>query len=164
MGRAMMAIFLLLLAAPLGAEVQVVSREELAGRLKYGQKIKLVLKSGTYAEGRWEEIGPATLKVNVSKTDDAREIATGVQEVSLDRVASISQLVRKGGKRWKLPLALCSTLGTFALLAAGGTEERAGDYLPAAAAFTSAIGVGGYFAGKAMDERWMTYVLRAPEL
>jgi hypothetical protein len=87
-------------------------------------------------------------------------LTAGAQEVRLDRIASVSQEIREGGKRWKLPLILCSTVGTLALYAAVGTEVRADALVPAAAAITAAIGTGGYFAGKAMEEHWELFVLR----
>jgi hypothetical protein len=144
----------------LAAETQTVSPQEIVSLLHGGKKIKVVLKTGAYAEGRLEELSPAALKVNVSKSHDLRELPTGMQELSLDRVASVSIRVGKGGKRWKLPLILCSTAGTLSLLAAGGSEELQSTYVPAAIAFTAGLGVAGYFAGKAIDERWVTYVLK----
>jgi hypothetical protein len=144
-----------------GAETQIVSPQELVALLQKGQKIKLVLKTGTYAEGRLEEVSSTNLTVNVRKTRDARDLAMGVQELPYDRVASVTVRIRKGGKRWKLPLILCSTLGTFSFIAAGGTEELQSTYVPAAAAFTATLGVGGYYIGKALDDKWVTYVVKS---
>jgi hypothetical protein len=143
-----------------GAETQTVTPQELIALVQKGQKIKLVLKTGTYAEGRLQEVSPTNLTVNVRKTHDARDLAMGVQELAYDRVASVTVLIRKGGKRWKLPLILCGTLGTFSFIAAGGTEELQSTYVPAAAAFTATLGVGGYYLGKAMDDKWVTYVVK----
>jgi len=140
------------------AETQIVSPEELVGRLKVRQKVKLILKTGTYAEGRLEDVSPTRLKVNVRKSHDLRDLPTGMQELTFDRLASVTILVRRGEKRWKLPFVLCSTLGTTSVMIALATEERADTFVPVALGFTAALGLGGHYAGKAMDEEWVTYV------
>jgi hypothetical protein len=144
-----------------GAETQIVSPQELVTLVKKGQKIKLVLKTGTYAEGRLEVVSSTNLTVNVRKTHDARDLPMGVQELPYDRVASVTVRIRKGGKRWKLPLILCGTLGTASFVLAMQTEEFQSTYVPAAVGFTAALGVGGYFAGNAMDKQWVTYVVKS---
>jgi hypothetical protein len=146
----------------MGAETQIVSPQELVTLVQKGQKIKLVLKTGTYAEGKLEEVSSTNLTVNVRKTHDARDLPRGVQELAYDRLASVTVLIRKGGKRWKLPLILCGTLGTASLVLGVGSaaEENKPEYIGAAVGFTAALGVGGYYAGKAMDDKWVTYVVK----
>ena len=69
-------------------------------------------------------------------------------------------VIRKGNKRTKLPLILCTTVGTLAFVAAGATEELKSTYLPLAAAFTAGLGIGGYYLGKQLDQQIVTYVIK----
>jgi len=144
------------------AETQIVSPEELVGRAKVDQRVKPVLKTGTYAENRLEEASPTHLKVKVRKSHDLRDLPTGMQELSFDRLASVTISTYKGNKRKWLPVILCSTLGALSLVVATGSaaEEAEPAYIPAEIAFTAGLAAAGYYGGQALDREQITFLIR----
>jgi len=155
-------LFLLLLARlPLLAQAsRIISPGELTSLLQRGQQLKLVLKNGTYAEGRLQEVTEAGPRLRITRSADASGLPKGVQVVSFNGLNSITVSVKEGNKRTKLPLVLCLTVGTLSLVAAGATEERQSTYIPLAAAFTVGLGVGGYYLGRSMDRQEVTFILK----
>jgi hypothetical protein len=85
---------------------------------------------------------------------------TGERSIAYADIRSITVRRWRGNKRTWLPVALCSTIGTLSFVAAGATEERKGTYLPLAAGLTVAVGVGGYYVGRALDGEEATYAVR----
>ena len=151
---------LLLIAVGAVAEGMVVTPQQLAERTSPGQTFNLVMKTGHSASGKVVSVGQTELTLKVKKSQDHTVLAKGRQALPYSRIASISVVIRKGNKRTKLPLILCSTLGTLAFVAAGATEELQSKYFPRAAAFTAGLGIGGYYLGKQIDQQVVTYVIK----
>ena len=141
------------------AEGIAVTPHQLAELMSPGQTFSLVLKTGHSGSGKVLSVGETVLALKVKKSQDRTILATGPQTLPYSRIASISVVIRKGNKRTKLPLILCSTLGTLALVAALSTEELKSTYVPRAAAFTAGLAIGGYFVGKKIDQQVVTYVI-----
>ena len=118
------------------------------------------MKTGHSGSGKVLSVGETVLALKVKKSQDRTVLATGPQTLPYSQIASISVVIRKGNKRTMLPLILCSTLGTLALVAASATEELKSRYLPRAAAFTAGLGIGGYYVGKKIDQQIVTYVIK----
>jgi hypothetical protein len=156
-------IMTMLLPLGLGAQhIQTVSREEAAALIKSGDRVKLILRAGTYVEGKVQDISVAVLRLDVNKSDNSHEVAKGRQELGLERIASVTIVRYKGSKRKWLPVILTSTLGAFSLVVAGGTasEEANAAYIPIAIGFTAGLGVAGYYGGKALDENEVTLTFK----
>jgi len=154
------AALLLLIAISAMADGIVVTPQELSELMSPGQKFNLVMKTGHSASGKVLSAGETVLALKVKKSQDRTVLATGPQTLPYSRIASISVVIRKGNKRTKLPLILCSTLGTLAFVAAGATEELKSTYLPRAAVFTAGLGIGSYYLGKRLDQQIVTYVIK----
>ena len=151
---------LLFIAVGAMAEGIVVTPQQLAELTSPGQRFKLVMKSGHSGSGKILSVGETVLALKVKKSQDRTVLATGPQTLSYSRIASISVVIRKGHKRTRFPLILCSTLGTLALVAALSTEELKSTYVPRAVAFTVGLGIGGYYVGKKSDQQIVTYVIK----
>ena len=152
---------LLLITVGAMAEGIVVTPQQLAELTSPGQTFNLVMKTGHSGSGKVVSVGETELTLKVKKSQDRTVLGTGLQALLYSRIASISVVIRKGNKRTKLPLILCSTLGTLALVAAGATEERQSTYFPLAAAFTAGLGIGSYYLGKKLDQQIVTtYVIK----
>ena len=141
------------------AEGIAVTPQQLAELMSPGQTFSLVMKTGHSGSGKVLSVGETVLGLEVKKSQDRTILATGPQTLPYSRIASISVVIRKGNKRTKLPLILCSTLGTLALVAALATEELKSTYVPWAAAFTAGLAIGGYFVGKKFAQQVVTYVI-----
>ena len=95
-------------------------------------------------------------------TSDGVTVQTGNREtqVAMKDIDWFRVSTSRSNKRTWLPLVLCATAGTAALVAAGATEEKKSTYLPLAAGLTAGLGVGGYYAGRAIDYSEVTYRIR----
>ena len=82
-----------------GKQVQTVGREELEKLIKKGQKVQVVLETGTYGEGKVEQVDRQRLVLHVTKTNDSRALAKGRQEIALERLASVTFSAYKGNQR-----------------------------------------------------------------
>jgi hypothetical protein len=145
-------LFFLSAAPILGRQAQSVEPEELQKLIKTGQKVKLVLRNGTYGEGKVHEVDQHMLDLEIKKTNDPKELATGRQQVRLERVASVTFTAYKGNTRIWLAAILPATIGTAALIAAEASEKPS-TYRPIAIPFTVGLGVGGYLGGRALDRK-----------
>jgi hypothetical protein len=139
---------ILLLPRPLVAdEILTLAPEQLVGLLDKGQKVRLVLKSGTHAEARVEDVKFPDLQVEVRRTDNPRDLPKGKHVVSLDRLATVSTRRCSGNKRKALPILLSGLLAP-SLLTVKLKERWA---FPAAIGTIAAAAVIGYYGGKASD-------------
>ena len=153
-------VLLLLVTVDAMAGGIVVTPQQLAELVRPGQRFRLVMKSGHSGSGKVLSVGDTVIALKVKKSQDRTVLATGPQTLPYDRIASISVVTQKGNKRTMLPLILCSTLGTLALVAASGTEELKSTYVPRALGFTAGLAIGGYYLGKTLDQQIVTYVIK----
>ena len=140
-------------------EVQNITPAQLPSLLKSGRKVKLVLRTGAFAEGKFEEVDTTRLKLNVTKSED---LARGPQDIPLENLGSLTVTEYKGNKRKWLPVIFCSTVGALGLAVGIGSasEESKGTYAALGAAVAGGVGVGGYYAGRAMDRKQVTFVIK----
>mgnify|MGYP001058893736 CR=1 FL=1 len=140
---------LLLIALSLAAEQpRLIAAGDIATVLHEGDQVRIGTRSKRTVIGR-------TTRVSL----DGVAVQTDTQEthVPLEEIDWFKVTASQGNKRTWLPLILCATVGTAALVAAGATEERKSTYLPLAAALAVGIGVGGYYGGRALDREEVTY-------
>ncbi len=151
---------LLLIAGDAMAERIAVTPQELAKITSPGQTVHLVMKTGLPVSGKLVSIGGTELTLKVKASPDRTVVAKGRQVLPYSQIESISVVLLKGNKRTKLPVILAASIGTFSFVAAGATEELKSKYLPLAAGLTAGVAVGGYFVGKKLDQRIVTYVIK----
>ncbi len=143
---------LLTLAA--GAEqTKSIEPKELATVLRAGGRAKIVLRSGAQISGTVETVFPEAVAIKTERPP-------AVQSISYAEIRTLKYRDWDGNKRTWLPVILSGTLGTLSFVAAGATEELKPSYLPLAAGFTAALAVGGYYGGRALDRREVTYAVR----
>jgi len=150
-------VLIMLLPASLAAQDSLaLSPEQLVGVIAKGQSIKLVLRSGTYAEARVVSARPSAIEIKVTKSDNLRDLPKGNQSLSLNRVATVQTETCAGSSRKALPLLLGGILAPSLGFAANLKEKWA---VPAAAATTGGIALLAYWGGKASDCRTLTISL-----
>ena len=151
---------LLLVPGEAMAERIVVTPQELAKLTSPGQSVQLVMKTGHPVSGKIVSIDGTALTLKVTESPGRTVVAKGRQVLSYRQIESISVVHLKGNKRTKLPVILAASVGTLSFVAAGATEELKSKYLPLAAGLTVGVAVGGYFVGKKLDQRIVTYVIK----
>jgi len=146
---AQFAILVLFSARPLVAEeILTLTPDQLVGLLKKGQKIRLVLTSGAYAEAKVVDATSLHLEIQVRRSDSLGDLPKGKQVLSPDRVATVRTSICTGSKRKALPPLLAGLLAPSLPVTLKLKERWA---FPAALATAGGAAVIGYYAGKASD-------------
>ena len=142
---------LLRAGAPLRADARW---SELAPRV-VGRQVALVLPEGTRVEGRVRAVEPDGLRLKVSKTSDRRVLARGERVIPRQAVSVLRVTEhRKLGRLLVTTAALAAAGGLVAAKYPDVYEGPALIAVPAVVAVGMAgVGVGAYYAGKALDKR-----------
>jgi hypothetical protein len=143
---------LLLIGQSLAAEQpRLIAASDIATVLHEGAQVRIGTRSKRTLAGTITRVALDGVAVQT----DTQETRVPLEEIDWFRLT-----VTQGNKRTRLPLILCATVGAIALVAAASTEEQKSTYLPLAAAFTVGVGFGGYYAGKALDRKDITYKIK----
>lgn len=145
--------FLAVVAAPvmtLAGEPRRITASEAAAILGGGVEVRIGTHGKRTISGKVLQAADGGVTVTTGK----RETRVAMTDIDWFRVST-----SRGNKRTWLPLILCATAGTAALVAAGAAEEKKSTYLPLAAGVTAGLGVSGYYLGKSSDFTEVTYRL-----
>jgi hypothetical protein len=145
------AVLLLIGQSLAAAQPRLIAASDIASVLHEGAQVRIGTRSKRTLAGTITRVAL-----------DGVPVQTDTQEtrVPLEKIDWFRLTVTQGNKRTRLPLILCATVGAIALVAAASTEEQKSTYLPLAAAFTVGIGFGGYYAGRALDRKDITYKIK----
>jgi len=146
---ALLLFFPLLIAA---AEPRDIASKDIATVLHEGVQVRIGTLAKRVVIGKLTSVTADSVGVQTG----AQETHVPVKEIDWFRVTAITE----SNKRTWLPLILCATVGTASFVAAGATEEKKSAYLPIAAGVTAALGIGGYYGGRALDRQEITYRIR----
>lgn len=132
-------------------EPRLIDANETSTVLHEGVQVRIGTRGKRTVTGKTTRVTTDGVAVQVNN----QETQVPLKDIDWFRV-TLSQ----GSRRTWLPLILCATIGTTSFVAAGATEERKSTYLPIAAALTVGLGLGGYYAGRALDRHEITYKLK----
>jgi hypothetical protein len=146
-------LFFLSLSLAAAGQVRSVETPELSSLLPLDTQVEATLHDGKTWAGRVIKTSPDSLALAIERP-------AGEKSIAYADIGSITIRRWRGNKRTWLPLTLCGTVGALSFVAAGATEERKGTHLPLAAGVTVALGIGGYYAGRALDREEITYAVK----
>lgn len=147
-------IYVALIAVPvmiLAEQPRLVTADEATNILRGGVQVRIGTHDKRTISGKPIQATADGVTVHTGN----RETPVAMKDIDWFRVST-----SRSNKRTWLPLILCATVGTVALVAAGATEEKKSTYLPLATGLTAGLGVGGYYAGRTIDYSEVTYRLK----
>lgn len=130
--------------------VRLIAPESISAVLQDDLRVRIVTRDKKVLKGKATRVTAGGVTVQT----DNQETHISIRDIDRFTVTRM-----RGNKRTRLPLILCSTIGTTSFIAAGATEERKSTYLPMAAALTVGVGLGGYYAGRALDQEKIAYTV-----
>ena len=147
----LVAMFLLFALPVRTAEVRLIAPGRISAVLQEGQQAQIVTRGKKVLKGKAIRVSAEGV---IFQTNHQETL------IPLEDIRRLTITHMRGNKRTRLPIILCSTIGTTSFIAAGGTEEQKSTYLPLTAALTVGIGLGSYYAGRAMDRQEIKYEVK----
>jgi hypothetical protein len=155
---------------PRQEKIQVsASDTEQIKKLLMRKKIEAMFRDGTYIKGQVKEVDDGQIVIDVKESEGTSALQKGEQTVAIESLSTVQMTNRKGPFRGILTGA---GIGGGALLGIGIAlhygEKYGTDTPEGRAAGTAAIvlpigaGVGGYFAGRAIDDEVTTTIVIQP--
>jgi hypothetical protein len=128
-----------------------------------------MFRDGTYVKGQVRQVEDGQIIINVKESEGISALPKGEQTVATESISTVQMTKRKGSFRGILTGA---GIGGGALLGIGiglhygdkyGTDSPEGRAAGTAAIILPiAAGVGGYFAGRAIDDEVKTTIVIQP--
>ena len=144
-------VLLLIPLVVMAEDPRLIAPDAVTAVLQEGEQVRIVTRGKQTLKGKTTRVTAEGVNLQTNNQE------THIPLKDIDRF-TITRI--RGKKRTRLPLILCATVGTTSFIAAGATEERKPTYLPLAAALTVGLGLGGYYAGRALDRQEITYILK----